>query len=220
MKFVCQDCAKSCKTLAAVKGHYRLAHTAEGQDQGARGRQKMNAENRTPRWNKGLSIKTDERIRAQAAMVSKMFTGRKGHPHTAESREKLSIYAKTHGYGGYRAGSGHGKKGRYQGYWCDSSWELAWVIYQLEHGITFIRNWKKFPFEYGGRERAYVPDFYVPAERQYIEVKGYNPDPGLLRAKCAAPDAPVRVLDKGLMAPILLYVEQKYGKGFVRLYGL
>ena len=42
--------------------------------------------------------------------------------------------------GGLRHGSGRGKKGWYKGYWCDSTWELAWVIYQLDNGKVPVRN--------------------------------------------------------------------------------
>ena len=42
-----------------------------------------------------------------------------------------------HAPGGKRHGSGRGKKGWYKGYYCDSTWELAWVIYQLDHGVKF-----------------------------------------------------------------------------------
>ena len=52
-----------------------------------------------------------------------------------ERRKKISDKMKKVGGGGYRKGSGRRKKGWYKGFWCDSSWELAWVIYQIEHDI-------------------------------------------------------------------------------------
>jgi len=39
------------------------------------------------------------------------------------------------GKGGKRIGSGRGKSGWYKGYWCDSSWELAYVIYNIDHDV-------------------------------------------------------------------------------------
>jgi hypothetical protein len=147
-----------------------------------------------------------------------MFQGKEGRPWTVNAKRKLSEHARKNGYGGYRPGSGRGKKGRYKGYWCDSSWELAWVIYGLEHGVEFIRNQTKFSYEFQGKKHNYVPDFYVPSDRQFVEVKGYCSDLDLLKAKTSALNSPVLIVDKVLMAPILAYVERKYGKDFIRLY--
>lgn len=56
-----------------------------------------------------------------------------------------------HSSGGKREGSGRGKRGWYKGYYCDSSWELAWVIYNLDHGNQFKRNTNiYYEYEYGG----------------------------------------------------------------------
>ena len=52
--------------------------------------------------------------------------------------------------GGYRRNGGKGIRGWYKGYWCDSSWELAYVIYNLEHNIHFIRNTKGFNYKFEG----------------------------------------------------------------------
>ena len=41
--------------------------------------------------------------------------------------------------GGYRHGAGHGKSGWYKGIHCDSSWELAFLIYHLENGLYIER---------------------------------------------------------------------------------
>ena len=86
-------------------------------------------------------------------------------------RQKLSEYAKSRkNFGGYVKGSGRGKQGRYKGIWCDSSWELAFVIYHLDHNIPFERNWNKFEYQYEGQTHLYVPDFVYP-DGTYIEVK-------------------------------------------------
>ncbi|MEI7942893.1 MAG: hypothetical protein WCH76_06985 [Candidatus Riflemargulisbacteria bacterium] len=58
-----------------------------------------------------------------------------------QRRKNLSVSMKAGGKsGGYRRKSGRGKHGWYKGIWCDSSWELAWVMYHLDHGIPFERN--------------------------------------------------------------------------------
>ncbi len=75
--------------------------------------------------------------------------------------------------GGIRRGGGYGKHGWYKGYWCDSSWELAWVIYNLDHGIKFERCKEKFEYEFEGKKYHYYPDFKLE-DGTYVEIKGYE----------------------------------------------
>ena len=75
---------------------------------------------------------------------------------------RLNIYGN---YGGYKRGSGRGKHGWYKGIWCDSSWELAWVIFHLEHGIRFERNKDRFEYYWQGKIHKYLPDFKMGNEQ-------------------------------------------------------
>lgn len=70
--------------------------------------------------------------------------------------------------GGYRERSGRSKSGYYKGIYCGSSWELAWMIYQIDHNIPFERFSKelKAPFT----KRRYIPDFLQNGK--IIEIKG------------------------------------------------
>lgn len=78
--------------------------------------------------------------------------------------------------GGYRHGSGHGKHGVYKGYQCDSSWELAYVIYNLEHDIKFERNRDRFLYNLNGKSHYYTPDFICDGEINTGHTKtGYGP---------------------------------------------
>lgn len=70
--------------------------------------------------------------------------------------------------GGYREGSGRAKTGYYKGYYCGSTWELAWVIYNIDHGIKFQR----FPKTLIGNGIKYIPDFLQ--DGKIIEIKGYE----------------------------------------------
>jgi|SanBayMetagenome_1026888.scaffolds.fasta_scaffold42991_1 endogenous inhibitor of DNA gyrase (YacG/DUF329 family) len=117
--------------------------------------------------------------------------------------------------GGYREGSGRGKKGWYKGYWCDSSWELAWVIYSLEHDLKFKRNMTGFDYVFEGKQRKYYPDYLID-NSVYVEIKGY--DQAQWQAKLKAFPHKIEVLGKREIAPILTYVIEKYGKDFVRMY--
>ena len=123
-------------------------------------------------WNKGLTIKeygelkgeewTIEYSKKISEGLKKSFfdgnlTGKASTPEKeAERKIKISeTMKKNPNSGGLRKGSGRGKKGYYKGYWCDSSWELAWVIYQLDHNIKIKRNWEKFEYEYNNIKYFY-----------------------------------------------------------------
>ena len=118
--------------------------------------------------------------------------------------------------GGYRFGSsGRTHSGSYQGYWCDSSWELAFVIYNLDHKIKFERNLQYFKYIHNGKERKYYPDFILENE-QYLEIKGYFRDTDILKIEQFP--YKLEVMDKIKMKPILKYIKNKYGKNFIELY--
>lgn len=116
--------------------------------------------------------------------------------------------------GGYRHGSGRGKNGWYKGYYCDSSWELAYVIYNLEHNIEFKRNKELFPYEFNGEQHNYKPDF-IEGDI-YVEIKGYFSEQVFAKSK----NFPYKLkyIDKTSIKPYLEYTVEKYGKDFIRLY--
>ena len=142
--------------------------------------------------------------------------GRGKTPEREKSRkDKISKRMKIVG-GGYRQGSGRGKKGRYKGIWCDSSWELAWVIYNLENGVSFCRNLKKFAYTYRHRKKFYIPDFFLNESKEYIEIKGYKTfqfEQKMLQFKF-----PLKVIGKNEINRYLDYAIEKYGKNFIKLY--
>lgn len=138
-----------------------------------------------------------------------------GHKVSEETKKKISSTGRSrHSLGGYRKGSGRGKKGTYKGYYCDSSWELAYVIYNLDHNIKFERNEELFPYEFNGEQHKYKPDFIENGV--YVEVKGYFTEQ--VKAKEFAFPYQLKYIDKNTIKPYLEYVEQTYGKDFIRLY--
>ncbi len=107
------------------------------------------------------------------------------------------------------------KCGWYKGYWCDSSWELAFVIYNLDHSIKFERNTKGFEYEYENKTYKYYPDFILE-DGTYIEIKGYkskNSD-----AKIKAFPFKITVLYKNEIKKYLDYAKNKYGNKFIEVY--
>lgn len=131
-----------------------------------------------------------------------------------QRREKLRQHALNNNYGGYQKGSGRGKSGWYQGYWCDSSYELAFVIYHLEHNIEFKRNTQSYEYIYQGKTHQYYPDFLVADK--LIEIKGYIDEQ--VQEKLKQCPVTIEVWMKEDMKHIFDYVHTKYGKKFISLY--
>lgn len=136
-------------------------------------------------------------------------------PPLQKTREKLSEAAKRNGLGGYRPGIGRGRRGRYKGIWCDSSWELAYVIFNLDHKVEFRRNKKAFVYRFDGKESRFYPDF-VLSDDTYVEIKGYWSD--RFNAKVCQFPGKILIICRDEMTPYLKYVEYKYGKNFTYLY--
>ena len=133
--------------------------------------------------------------------------------HTEETKQKLSIIAKERKLGGYVQGSGRGKKGWYKGFFCDSSWELAYVIYCLEHNIDIKRNTEKRKYIWNGEVKNYIPDFIV--DGVLTEIKGYKTEQWMAKLN-ANPD--IKVLYEADLEVIITYVTNTYGKDFIKLY--
>ena len=152
-----------------------------------------------PAWNKGVIGSTPGRCTDEHAEL--------------ERRRKISVFAKDRNLGGYVQGSGRGKKGWYKGFFCDSSWELAYVIFCLDHNVSIKRNTEKRQYLFKDKVKNYIPDFIVEAE--LIEIKGYKTEEWEAKIKCN-PD--VKVLYKEDLSEIFSYVITTYGKKYIELY--
>lgn len=142
-----------------------------------------------------------------------MSVSAKKRANTPESLILLRDQAITKKLGGLTHG-GRGKKGWYCGIWCDSSWELAYIVYNLNHNISVVRNNDKFPYIYNNRVKYYYPDFIV--DNEYIEIKGYKSSEWY----CKLNSFPyrIKVLYKDDIQYYLKYVIDLYGEDFIKLY--
>lgn len=171
-----------------------------------------------PSWSSGKTKDTNERLATKAAKVRERYlSGELVHipiPHTKETKQRLSVIAKSRNFGGYVKGSGRGKKGWYKDIFCDSSWELAYVLWCHDRSKSIKRCTEKFPYEWEGSTRYYHPDFVV--DGTVVEIKGYYTNQ--FKAKIEQTPIPILVIGKAEMVPILEYIVDKYGKNFVQLY--
>jgi len=127
----------------------------------------------------------------------------------SKNQSEQSIYKKTSKWSANK----FGKRGIYKGYKCDSSWELAYVIYNLEHNIQFERNKKGFKYIYENKEYRYYPDFIEAG--QYIEIKGYKTKKDDEKWKVVKN---LKIMFYEDIKYMLDYVINIYGKDFIKLY--
>ncbi len=112
--------------------------------------------------------------------------------------------------------SGNAKYGVYHGIHCDSSWELAFLIYCLDHNIPVERNTEGFPYTYDGETHQYYPDF--KSHNTYYEIKNYSTP--IVQAKCEQfpHNKQLKLLMKNEMKPYLNYATKTYGQNFAEMY--
>lgn len=125
-------------------------------------------------WNQCIGKRQKDSIQKQGKVPWNKNKQIKGHSHSEETKKKLSVIAKNKKLGGYQKGSGRGKSGWYNGIWCDSTYELAFILYCLEENIPITRNTQIFKYNFEGKKRKYLPDFIRTDKKNYfIEIKGF-----------------------------------------------
>lgn len=102
---------------------------------------------------------------------------------------------------------GNGKSGKYKHFWCDSTYELVFIIYCLEHNIDIKRNKKAYKYIYNNEIHKYIPDFIVDDE--LVEIKGYYTDLVDIKLR-SVNDRFIKVLYKKDIQYCFDYVDEKY----------
>jgi predicted nucleic acid-binding Zn ribbon protein len=100
---------------------------------------------------------------------------------------------------------GRGYKGKYKGISLDSTWELAYLIYHLDHNIDICRSTNIYEYVFNDHTYKYKPDFIVNG--QEIEIKGYMSDRS--KAKMSQ-NLNIIVIDKLSINFYINYVKGKY----------
>lgn len=194
----CKFCGKECKSKNSLVQHEircklnpnKINTAIEG----------FNKEGREA-WNKGLTKETDERVRKYGASISE--------------RIKLGLIKNT---GGFKPNSVRGryKYGTYKGFYCDSSWELAFIIYCLDNNINVIRNTDKFTYVVENKFHNFIPDFIISNE--YYEVKGgYDPHTKE-KIEQFPSDKIIHLIDSNKIKYYTNYCINNYGKNFIEMY--
>lgn len=105
---------------------------------------------------------------------------------------------------------GQPHRGWYKNFWVDSSWELAFLMWHLDHGKEIVKNTQNFPYPFRSGVKYYRPDFIV--EGTYYEIKGVMDYRS--RRKLQYFPYPIVIVGPKQIKPFLEYAESKYGKDF------
>ncbi len=170
-------------------------------------------------WNKGLTKETSPIIKRNADNISNRIKngeiigcfGLKGcnnYGSRPEVKSKISKSMKGNSNNNPNK-TGRGKKGWYKGFFCSSSYELAFVIYCLDNNIPIERCNLVYDYEYEGKHHRYYPDFIV--NNTIVEIKGFFTEK--VKAKTdSVIDRPIVVLYKDDLESVFEYIYSTYNK--------
>ena len=214
--YICKYCGRLCKNPNSLRNHERLCKSNPNRQiikNNLIEYNKKRSNGEIINWNKGLSKSTDERVLKGTLTLKEGYaSGRiKKSKLTEDGLRRIKIGASK--CGGYKERCGRGKKGWYKGIWCDSSWELAFVIYHLEHNLYIERCHDIRTYEYNGKTYKYFPDFIT--DDGIFEIKGYYSDKSKSK-HMQHPD--IKMIFSEDMKIYLDYVIEKYGRDFIKLY--
>lgn len=128
-----------------------------------------------------------------------------------------------------KASQNHRNRFLYGNEYFDSSWELAFYLYHVDKGISILREPQKFEYIHNDTLHYYFPDFEVNGQLYEIKGNQFFKEDGtmcnpydhskdeLFEAKhlCAIAHNVIFISEKEIQ-PYLDYVNQKYGKDFLK----
>lgn len=127
---------------------------------------------------RNLSDEDKQKIFANNGKSQRGKTLSEEHKHKIS--QSLKAAPPSENWGGYREGTNKWKGGKKfckaleKEVWLDSRWELKFVSILEGYEIVWIKNYKRFPYEFEGMKRKYIPDFYLPEFDTWVEVKGWE----------------------------------------------
>ena len=164
-------------------------------------------------WNRGLKKSDNPSVAKMAETLKTGYASGKykhhqlGKSRTEDEKRRTSETMKAGGCGGYNPGSGWGKHGHYKGFYCDSTYELVYVIYNLDNGIEFKRCDLSYDYEFKGKRHKYHPDFIL-SDGTLVEIKGYWTE--VVDAKTKSVDRPILILYKEDLKPMFDWAKEHY----------
>jgi DNA polymerase III alpha subunit len=135
-------------------------------------------------WNRGLTKATNQILKATSEKISESLIGRTWEEMYGEARaQQLHVYKSEimsgsknpmfgvkspHRKGGYREDLGH---------YVRSNWEADFARILKLHNISYFYEPQTFALvRQNGDQLSYTPDFYIPAQNTFYEIKGWMHD--------------------------------------------
>lgn len=194
----CQFCGKTCKNRNSLCNHERLC-----KDNPSRQISQFTVFNTSQGhtvWNKGLTKQTDIRVAQQSETLKESY----------KSGKALN-------QGGFKKYSAQKcKYGTYKGFYCDSSWELAFLMYCLDKGIQIQRNTQAFDYIYKDKPHKYYPDFLV--DDTFIEIKGRLSKQDIAKIEQFPLKDKFKLINSSNINMYINYAINTYGSNFATLY--
>lgn len=216
----CTFCGKECKNKNSLSNHERLCKLNPNKDALTAHKSGFSIWLEAHPGRSLTSLQKDSKeshTRSRATLSARYKAGelvphQKGKARTAEEKAKISAALKANpNGGGLRKNSGRGKKGWYKGIYCDSTYELAYVAYNIDHGVVFNRCPKTvcYEYQYKNQSHKYYPDFMLE-DGSLVEVKGYHNEVVDLKI-ASVTDRPINVLYEKDLEFAFSYIKETYG---------
>ena len=212
----CQYCGKECKNKNSLCNHERLCKLNPDRDTiNAYIARKALKDLNKQIWNKGLTKETDDRIKKQVDTYNKNKDKHKSSVHPASDSQidkmmksyKLTLNSRKMN-GRYLYKFGH-----YKGINCDSGWELAFLVYMLDHGENIRRNKEGFDYFIDNEKHRFYPDFII--DDTYYEIKGRFDNVVEAKISCFPSDKKLVVISGKEIKPYINYCVNTYGKDYL-----
>ena len=222
-KFICKYCGKIKDTYKQLRYHEKRCKYNKNRyhniNQGTTGYKWITngkeqlflpKEDVTFYINSGWCFGQSDDIKNKHKGVATNKSGKASTPEKEITRKlKISLAMKGNKNWMFNKTRGNGKKGWYHGIFCDSSWELAYVVYHIEHKLSIKRSSLRLEYLYNNEKHIYIPDFET--SDGIIEIKGRKTKQSEEKQK---QHPYIKVIDKGSIKMYLDYVVGKYGENF------
>jgi Mor family transcriptional regulator len=119
--------------------------------------------------------------------------------------QKIALGIRGHNFGKTPpVGSGKCSWYLFEGIKYQGSWEFKAGLWLRKNNVLFLSHcgYRGFEYEKNGVTHTYLPDFYVPNENHYIEVKGYFSKEDQEKINCVKakyPDLKIKIFDKDIL---------------------
>ena len=176
----CKYCGKECKNKNSLAQHeIRCRENPDRINVEIEGLNNVGHKS----WNKGLTKEIDERVkkgfetytRNHKLGLHKVLFGEDNPSKRLDVKEKISNSClKRSKLGKWHVSLAKKIHYNYKNNDLHGSWELYYVIFLDNKNIRWERNKKRFKYYFNDKYHYYTPDFYLPDEDLYIEIKGYK----------------------------------------------